>query len=236
MAEICIKQLEKAIGHRFQNKARLEQAMTHASLKSASQGNYERLEFLGDRVLGFLIAEILNQLFPDASVGELSIRFNRLVNAEVCAQVAEEIGLLDKVRMGTEMKSLEGRRIFSIHADVVEALIAVIYLDGGLEAVRPFIHRYWDKRIHGLDSQRRDAKTQLQEWAHQQDRAQPFYRVLKRHGPDHDPLFEVEVQVSGFAPTRGSGQSKRQAERAAAEKMLCQENVWEKRNRDTNDK
>ncbi|RCL03100.1 MAG: ribonuclease III [Candidatus Tokpelaia sp. JSC189] len=231
MAESYIKQLEKAIGYHFKNKAQLEGALTHASFQGANQGNgnYERLEFLGDRVLGLLIAEILSQFFPNATVGELSIRLNGLVNAEVCAQVSEEIGLPDKILMGAEMKSLEGRRLINIYADVVEALIAVIYLDGGLEAVRPFIHRYWDRRAQGSEGQRRDAKTQLQEWAHQESGTQPFYRILKRKGPDHDPVFEVEVRVSGFAPAKGKGQSKRQAERAAAEKMLCQEGVWEKK-------
>lgn len=226
MAEISVKQLEKATGHRFKNKAALERALTHASVQDGNRGNYERLEFLGDRVLGLVIAEMLGQFFPDATEGELSVRLNALVNAEVCAQVAEEIGLPGIIHMGAEMKSLEGRRLVNIYADVVEALIAVIYLDGGLEAVRRFIHRYWDERAHSSEGQRRDAKTELQEWAHRQDGAQPLYRVLKRKGPDHDPVFEVEVRVSGFAPARGKGQSKRQAERAAAEDMLCREGVW----------
>lgn len=224
------KQLEKVTGHRFRDRFRLERALTHSSVQDASTGNYERLEFLGDRVLGLVIAEMICQFFPDATEGELSVRLNALVNAEVCAQIAEEIGLPAMIHMGTEMKSLEGRRLGNMYADVAEALIAVVYLDGGLEAVRPFIYRYWEERARRSGSQRRDAKTELQEWAHRQDGAQPLYRILKRKGPDHDPVFEVEVRVCGFAPASGTGQSKRQAERAAAEAMLCREGVWTQQN------
>jgi len=226
MSERYVKQLGKITGHRFRDKTLLLQALTHSSMQDADRGNYERLEFLGDRVLGLVIAEMIYRLFPDATEGELSVRLNALVNAEACAQIAEEIGLPDMIHMGVEMRSLKGRRLGNMYADVVEAVIAVIYLDGGLEAVRPFIYRYWDRRVRQSESQRRDAKTELQEWAHRQGGAQPLYRVLKRKGPDHDPMFEVEVWVSGFASAKGKGQSKRQAERAAAEELLCREGVW----------
>jgi len=230
MAERYVKQLEEITAHRFKDRARLERALTHASVQDARKGNYERLEFLGDRVLGLVIAEMICLIFPHASEGELSVRLNALVNAEVCARIAQQIGLPDMIHMGLEMKSLEGRRLSNMYADVVEALIAVIYLDGGLAAVRPFIHRYWDERARRSAGQRRDAKTELQEWAHRQGGAQPLYRVLKRKGPDHDPVFEVEVRVSGFAPAKGKGRSKRQAERAAAKEILCREGVWTQEN------
>ncbi|WP_375672596.1 ribonuclease III family protein, partial [Bartonella sp. AA16SXTY] len=117
----------------------------------------ERLEFLGDRVLGLLIAEMLYQLFPQASEGELSVRLNSLVNAQTCADIALEMELPVMIHVGFEMKNLKGRRLTNMYADVIEALIAVIYLDGGLESVRPFIQRYWQSRAKQMDAGRRDA-------------------------------------------------------------------------------
>ncbi|MCZ2203814.1 ribonuclease III [Bartonella sp. A05] len=227
MKRSIIDQLEMVTGHSFKDEERLKRALTHSSVQGSEQGNYERLEFLGDRVLGFLIAEMLYQFFPRAREGELSVRLNGLVNAQTCADIAQEIGLSDMVHVGSEMKSLEGRRLASVYADVIEALIAVIYLDGGLESARFFIRRYWQDRAKRMDAGRRDAKTELQEWAHTQDSVQPQYRVLNRCGPDHDPTFMVEVSVSGFAPEIGQGSSKRHAERVAAEKILRREGIWE---------
>lgn len=222
-----IDQLEKLTGHCFKDKEKLRKALTHSSVQDSEQGNYERLEFLGDRVLGLLVAEMLYQLFPQASEGELSVRLNGLVNAQTCADIALEMGLPGMIHVGFEMKSLKGRRLTNMYADVIEALIAVIYLDGGLENVRPFIQRYWQSRAKQMDAGRRDAKTQLQEWAHVQGGLQPHYRVVKRSGPDHDPVFMVEVSISGFVSEIGKGNSKRCAERMAAEKILRREGVWE---------
>ncbi|MBB4076060.1 ribonuclease-3 [Bartonella fuyuanensis] len=227
MKRLMIDQLFKLTGHRFKDEERLKKALTHASVQDSEQGNYERLEFLGDRVLGLLIAEMLYQLFPQASEGELSVRLNHLVNAQTCADIAREMSLPDMIHVGFEMKNLEGRRLVNMHADVVEALIAVIYLDGGLEGVRPFIQRYWQSRAKEMDAGRRDAKTELQEWAHIQGNVQPRYQVIKRSGPDHDPIFIVEVSIEGFASEIGQGSSKRYAERMAAEKILRREGVWE---------
>ncbi len=226
MKRLMIDQLFKLTGHRFKDEERLTKALTHSSVQDSEQGNYERLEFLGDRVLGLLIAEMLYQLFPQASEGELSVRLNHLVNAQTCADIAREMRLPDMIRVGFEMKNFEGRRLINMHADVVEALIAVIYLDGGLESVRPFIQKYWQSRAKKMDAGRRDAKTELQEWAHIQGNAQPHYQVIKRSGPDHDPVFMVEVSISGFASEIGQGSSKRYAERMAAEKILRREGVW----------
>ncbi|WP_246786271.1 ribonuclease III [Bartonella taylorii] len=222
-----INQLEKLTGHHFRDEERLKKALTHSSVQDSEQGNYERLEFLGDRVLGLLIAEMLYQFFPQASEGELSVRLNGLVNAQTCADIAQEMGLPDMIHVGFEMRSFEGRRLTNMYADVVEALIAVMYLDGGLESVRPFIKRYWQSRAKQMDAGRRDAKTELQEWAHIQGGVQPHYRVIKRSGPDHNPVFMVEVNILGFAPEIGQGNSKRCAERMAAEKILRREGIWE---------
>lgn len=218
--------LESLTGHHFLDQKRLTDALTHSSARSLKEGNYERLEFLGDRVLGLLISEMLCRFFPNASEGELSIRLNGLVNAETCAEIAIEAKLPPMIVMSPEMRNLEGRRLLNTYADVVEALIAVIYLEGGLNAVRPFIERFWEQRAKQQGAGRRDAKTELQEWAHQQNGSQPVYRVLKRTGPDHDPIFEVEVRLSGFAPQTARGSSKRAAERGAAEALLKREGVW----------
>ena len=220
--------LEKRTGHRFLDMKRLERALTHSSVQIPSRANYERLEFLGDSVLGLTGAEMLFDAFPDAPEGELSVRRNALVNAETCAAIADEIGLAELIHTGSDIKSLNDKRLMNVRADVVEALIATIYLDGGLDAVRPFVKRFWRPRSLETGAGRRDAKTELQEWAHQQGNAHPVYAILSRSGPDHDPLFTVEVSVKGFAPETGEGRSKRIAEQGAAEAMLHREGVWKR--------
>lgn len=230
MAKDYSRELEKITGHHFTDKARLVQALTHSSVQNAQGGNYERLEFLGDRVLGIVTAEMLFRLFPDMKEGDLSVRLNALVNADTCAQIAEEIGLLTMIHMGPEMRGLSARRLCNIYADAVEALIAVIYLDGGLAAARAFIERYWGARARDSVNLRRDSKTELQEWAHQKTGEPPRYRVVKCKGPAHDPVFEIEVRINGFAPATGRGRSKRQGEQAAAEEMLVREGVWAEEN------
>ncbi|MBC8717780.1 MULTISPECIES: ribonuclease III [Brucella/Ochrobactrum group] len=220
--------LEERTGHRFRNLKRLERALTHSSVQAPSRANYERLEFLGDRVLGLVVAEMLFEAFPDAPEGELSVRLNALVNAETCAAIADEIKLAELIHTGSDIKSLNDKRLLNVRADVVEALIATMYLDGGLEAARSFIKRYWQKRSLETGAARRDAKTELQEWAHQQGNVHPSYSILSRSGPDHDPLFTVEVKVEGFAPETGEGRSKRIAEQSAAEAMLYRESVWKR--------
>lgn len=220
--------LEELIGHHFADKQRLDRALTHASTGSAKVSNYERLEFLGDRVLGLCVAELLFQSFPAATEGELSVRLNQLVSAESCAQVADELELHRYIRTGADVKKLTGKRMLNVRADVVESLIAALYLDGGLEAVRQFILRNWTERATRADGARRDAKTELQEWAHANFAVTPSYRVDDRSGPDHDPRFTVTVEVKGVAPETGVDRSKRAAEQVAATKMLEREGVWQK--------
>ncbi|YBV98051.1 ribonuclease III [Phyllobacteriaceae bacterium JZ32] len=221
--------LEEKTGHKFKDPARLERALTHSSARQKAGTNYERLEFLGDRVLGLVVAEMLFAAFPNADEGELSVRLNALVNAETCAAVADEIGLHVVIRTGADIKVLmTDKRLLNVRADVIEALIATIYLEGGLDAVRPFIRRYWEPRSRVTGAGRRDAKTELQEWAHQQGGVQPAYAVKERTGPDHDPQFTVEVKVSGFAAAVGTGRSKRLAEQNAAAEILYREGVWKR--------
>ncbi|AJD40643.1 ribonuclease III [Rhizobium sp. SEMIA 4085] len=220
--------LEALIGHEFAGKERLDRALTHASARTQKGANYERLEFLGDRVLGLCIAELLFRTFGTAGEGELSVRLNQLVSAETCAEVADELGLHLFVRTGADVKKLTGKRMMNVRADVVESLIAALYLDGGLEVARRFILKYWEQRATRADGAKRDAKTELQEWAHAKFGVTPQYRVEERTGPDHDPRFTVTVEVVGVEPETGVERSKRAAEQVAAAKMLEREGIWQK--------
>ena len=199
-----------------------------SSALAGKGGNYERLEFLGDRVLGLCVAEFLFETFKDAKEGELSVRLNQLVSAESCARISDDLGLHKFIRTGADVKKLTGKAMLNVRADVVESLIAAIYLDGGLEAARGFIQRHWHERAASADGGRRDAKTELQEWAHAKFATTPAYRVNDRSGPDHDPRFTVTVEIAGLAPETGVERSKRAAEQVAATRMLEREGVWQK--------
>lgn len=218
----------ESTGHRFRDPELLARALTHASARDQGAGDYQRLEFLGDRVLGLVIAEMLFEAFPDATEGELSVRLNSLVNAQALAAIGEETGIAELIRAGSEIGSRKGRKRVNLRADVMEAVIAAIYLEGGLGAARTFIRRYWEALSLAVDAGRNDPKTALQEWAHQVCGQPPVYTLEKREGPDHDPLFTVSVEVGAFAPGRGSGRSKRRAEQAAATEMLEREGVWQR--------
>ncbi|MGE6782144.1 ribonuclease III [Ensifer adhaerens] len=220
--------LEAVIGYQFAEKERLDRALTHSSARSAKGSNYQRLEFLGDRVLGLCVAELLFQIFRDANEGELSVRLNQLVSAESCAKVADDLELHQFIRTGSDVKKITGKAMMNVRADVVESLIAAIYLDGGLEAARGFVLRHWKDRAVRADGARRDAKTELQEWAHAKFGIAPAYRTDERSGPDHDPRFTVTVEVAGVAPETGTDRSKRGAEQVAATKLLEREGVWRK--------
>lgn len=219
--------LQLRTGHVFRDPQRLQRALTHGSARSAHAGvDYERFEFLGDRVLGLAVADMLLADFPEAPEGELSVRLNALVNAEALAQIADQIGLADLIRAGSEVRNLAERKRVNLRADALESLIAVIYLDGGLDAAKRFIHKYWKPRAVAVDAARRDPKTELQEWAHQAASAVPAYRIESRTGPDHDPVFTVSVRVGDYPPATGTGRSKREAEQNAAATVLLREGVW----------
>ncbi|PRX10311.1 UNVERIFIED_ORG: RNAse III [Martelella mediterranea] len=218
--------LAALIGFEFSDTERLGRALTHSSARNGKDGNYERLEFLGDRVLGLVIAENLFTLFPTASEGELSVRLNQLVSAEACARVADNLGLHRFIKTGQDVKKLTGKRVLSIRADVVESVIAAIYLEGGLAPARRFIETHWKPLFADGVTLRRDAKTELQEWAHANHGETPVYHVEDRSGPDHEPRFTVKVMVKGVAPEIGVDRSKRAAEQVAATKLLEREGVW----------
>ncbi|MEM8749519.1 MAG: ribonuclease III [Pseudomonadota bacterium] len=223
-----IEQLEKRIGHRFITHERLIRALTHASAvkKPGDISHYERLEFLGDRVLGMCIAEMLFEAFPNAREGELSVRLNALVSGETCALISDQLGLHEFIHAGGDVKQITGKRMRSVRADVVESLIAAIYLDAGLAGAKAFVTRFWADRLANANGANRDSKTALQEWAHSVTGATPTYSIARRSGPDHDPTFTIEVVVNGLEPVRAKGRSKRAAEQAAALELLLREKVW----------
>jgi ribonuclease-3 len=219
--------LETTAGLSFRDPERLRRALTHGSARARDAGiDYERMEFLGDRVLGLVVAEFLFQTFPGATEGELSLRLNAMVNAETLAAISEEIGLPELISAGSELKTVSGRSRVNLRADALESLIAAIYLEGGLDAARSFIARHWFARPIALGAARRDPKTELQEWAHVVGGGVPVYMIESREGPDHEPLFTVSVRLNGYHPATGVGRTKRQAEQAAATAVLVRENVW----------
>ncbi len=223
-----IDRLEDALGHSFANPDLLVRALTHASaVNGREQQTYQRLEFLGDRVLGLVIADLLVERFPAAPEGELSHRLARLVSRETCTEVAEELQLAHYLRMGGAQKGA-ARATPGVLSDVCEAVIAAIYRDAGLAAARTLIERCWGPRIAGMSGPLRDSKTELQEWAHRLGLATPVYTETLRSGPDHAPSFEIEVSVGKVAPGRGKGGSKREAEHEAAAEVLRREGVWGK--------
>lgn len=212
-------------GLTFNDMDLVRRALTHAS--AGGRGDYQRLEFLGDRVLGLVVAQMVFEANPAATEGELSLRLNALVNAETLADIADDLGLPELIVAGTELRTLTGRKRVNLRADVMEALIAALYLEGGLEAARAFILRHWQKHAQAPSAARRDPKTELQEWAHQVTKTAPVYVVESREGPDHDPVFEVSVSIAGLDPATARGRSKREAEQAAATLILLREGVWQ---------
>jgi ribonuclease III len=218
--------LEEKSGYRFNDVERLDRALTHSSARGQSAQNYERLEFLGDRVLGLLVAEILFAAFPDADEGDLSLRFNQLVDAKTCAAIASELGAPHLIRAGLDLGSPGAKHLVNVRADVMESLIAAVYLDGGIDVVRAFVTKFWSARIQDTVNARRDAKTELQEWAHRDSAATPVYKILSREGPDHEPSFSISVSVAAYPPETGEGRSKRFAEQDAARRFLIARSVW----------
>jgi ribonuclease-3 len=218
--------LEHRIGYTFTNADLLVTALTHSSAASQAIASYQRLEFLGDRVLALVISEMLIGAFPLAPEGELAQRLTALVRNEACAEVARALDLGEAIRLGGGEVQSGGRRKAAILGDVCEALIGAIYLDGGLEPARRFIVENWRGKMLAATRIVRDAKTTLQEWAQGRGLAAPSYAIVARSGPDHAPHFEVEVNVFGLPPRRGQGRTRREAEQEAAAAALVGEGVW----------
>lgn len=220
--------LEARLGHVFADKALLDRALTHitaATSKEGRLGSYQRLEFLGDRVLGLSIAAMLIETYPTADEGELSRRLADLVRAESCAEVALDMDLGPYIRLGAGEAGSGGRRKAAILSDVCESVIGAVFLDGGYSAAAGLVERFWRERLLTPSRPLRDAKTELQEWAQGRGLATPVYREVDRTGPDHNPQFRVAVAVEGLVEAEGAGRSKRLAEQAAAEALLAREGV-----------
>jgi len=217
----CQEALAQKLGHRFQNATLLHQALTHPSAAGPQAPSYERLEFLGDRVVGLIIADLLIQRFPREAEGALARRHAALVRRETLAQVAEALALGDHVIFARGEREAGTGGNPAILADAMEAVIGALFLDGGLAAASGFVVPFWTPLMEADDTPPQDAKTALQEWAQGRGLPLPAYREVDRQGPDHAPRFTVEVVVEGEAPARGRGASKRLAEQAAAEDLLA---------------
>jgi ribonuclease-3 len=227
--DTVLTQLFERLGYAFKNRSLIELALTHASARPSLKPNEdnERLEFLGDRVLGLAIAELLTASFPDASEGELARRFNQLVRAETCAEIAQDWELGKLILMSGGEADSGGRGKKTILANACEAVLGAIFIDGGYPAARDIVHRFWAAELSGYGLATPDAKSVLQEWAQGRRLPLPRYIEIAREGPDHAPHFTAEVQIDGVAPERGHGANKRAAEQAAALAMLLREGVWQ---------
>ncbi|MDC0739224.1 ribonuclease III [Cognatishimia sp. SS12] len=215
-----LKALEKRLGHQFGAPELLVRAVTHSSMSSPTRSDNQRLEFLGDRVLGLVMAEALLDHDAKASEGQLAPRFNALVRKETCADVAREIGLGDALKLGRSEMLSGGRRKQALLGDAMEAVIAAVYRDAGFEAAKALIVRLWGKRIASVEADARDAKTSLQEWAQARGLQPPRYDLVKRSGPDHAPVFTIAVKLDNGETEAATAGSKRQAEQAAAKALL----------------
>lgn len=208
------------LGYTFENPQLLVRAVTHSSITSAHRDDNQRLEFLGDRVLGLVMAEALLNADPHAPEGLLAPRYNALVRRETCADVARDLDLGAVLKLGrSEMKS-GGRRKEALLADAMEAVIAAVYQDGGFQVARDMVVRLWGARINDVEDDARDAKTALQEWAQGRGEQPPAYVEVARKGPDHQPVFTIEVRLESGAAEQATAGSKRHAEQAAAKALL----------------
>lgn len=209
------------IGHVFADQALLVRAVTHSSISSTTRPDNQRLEFLGDRVLGLVMAEALFAADRAATEGQLAPRFNALVRKETCAAVAREIDLGAVLKLGRSEMLSGGRRKEALLADALEAVIAAVYLDGGFGAARDVVLTLWGARIKSVAQDARDAKTALQEWAQARGQIPPRYTEIGRAGPDHAPVFTVEVRLESGESETAEAPAKRHAEQAAARRLLA---------------
>ena len=216
----AIRSFEQRLGYEFSNLSLLVEALTHSSIASDFRKDNQRLEFLGDRVLGLVMAEALLEIDQTAPEGTLAPRFNALVRKETCAEVARQIELGGVLKIGRSEMLSGGRRKDALLGDGMEAVIAAIYKDGGFEIAKTIIIKLWGDRIKNVKVDARDAKTMLQEWAQARGQNPPNYEVISRSGPDHAPDFLVKVILDSGETSEALGGSKRQAEQMAAKALL----------------
>ena len=215
-----IRFFEQRLGYEFSDVSLLIEALTHSSIASESRKDNQRLEFLGDRVLGLVMAEALLEIDQFASEGTLAPRFNALVRKEACAEVARHIDLGGVLKIGRSEMLSGGRRKDALLGDGMEAVIAAIYKDGGFEVAKRTITELWGDRIKNVKGDARDAKTMLQEWAQARGQNPPKYEIMSQSGPDHAPEFLVKVLLDSGETADSTAGSKRQAEQMAAKSLL----------------
>ncbi|WP_174273321.1 ribonuclease III [Sphingomonas bacterium] len=210
-----------ALGHTPADPALFRRALTHSSHGGA---DYERLEFLGDRVLGLSIATALYERFPDEAEGQLSMRLNALVSGETCAEIGHAIGIPEMIRLGRQARDDGAQTSSNVIGDVVESVIGALYLEGGLATAERFVLSTWEDRLQTVTAVPRHPKSQLQEWAAANRCKPPAYTLTERHGPHHAPRFTVMVEVAGRGggSATAEGLSKQEAETEAAAALLAQ--------------
>ncbi|MBO9452662.1 ribonuclease III [Tropicibacter sp. R16_0] len=215
-----MKAFQERIGYEFARPELLVRALTHGSISSPTRGDNQRLEFLGDRVLGLVMATALLDHDKKATEGQLAPRFNALVRKEACADVAREIDLGVVLKLGRSEMMSGGRRKQALLGDAMEAVIAAVYKDGGFDAAQAMILRLWGNRITTVEADARDAKTSLQEWAQARGQKPPVYEQVSRSGPDHAPVFTIVARLQDGTEAKATAGAKRQAEQAAAKALL----------------
>jgi ribonuclease-3 len=221
--------LEARLGYRFADPDLLDRALTHSSAVSPGkriERSYQRLEFLGDRVLGLVVADMLYRKFPKANEGELSRSLNTLVRKETCAAIARQLDLGSELNLGESEARTGGAEKEAILGDVAEAVIGAVYCDGGLGRAFEIVERLFGEHISQAGTERADAKTTLQEWAQARGLEPPLYVEVERTGPDHAPMFTISVRLGKFDAVTATGPSKKLAEHKAAERFLVREKVW----------
>lgn len=214
------KEISRLLNYQFKNNRLLEEALTHSSASKSSKANNERLEFLGDRVLGLVIAEELLRLNPHSTEGQIATYYNFLVKKETCALLAKEIGLESLLTLGKSVTRTTARQKDKILGNAIEALIGAIFLDGGFKVSRELVLQVWKKQIEIVRDIEAHAKTALQELLQARGQEPPIYKQVSRTGPDHDPNFCVEVLLKSGLSAVGTGSTKRMAETEAAEQIL----------------
>ncbi len=207
-------------GYCFSSVSLLDEALTHPSLSGSY--NYQRFEFLGDRVLGLVIATWLLEVYPKEAEGKLNRRFTTLVRRETLAEMAKNLGIVDRLKLTPGAEAEDTRQKEAIQSDVCESIIGAIYLDGGFDAANAFIRKHWKPLLGSGLTAHKDNKTQLQEWCQARAVALPEYIEVSRTGPDHDPVFTIDVIVKEYGSARAEGSAKRLAEQLAAERLYNQ--------------
>ena len=222
--------LEARLGHKFADPELLDRALTHSSAIAPARRvaqSYKRLEFLGDRVLGLVVADMLYRRFPKSPEGELNRTFVTLVRKEMCAAIARQLNLGPDLNLGEAEARTGGADKDAILSDVMEGVIGAVYVDGGLGPAYGLVERLFGEHIGDAVSDRADAKTTLQEWAQGKGLEPPAYVEIARTGPDHAPEFTIAIKLNGYAELTATGPNKKLAEHKAAEAFLVREKVWQ---------